>query len=210
MSAALALAGLGAIGLIVREARLHRGLRLGEIPIGADRFARIAACSATPEEDDEVPRAAGQQLLVGRGPGGLRAGSVPGPQLVAGAAGADLGPALHLSPQALSLSFGHVQCGLCAGTVLAIQLAVHFPQRRLLVSYAAIFTLGSLMSATAFTPGLFIAGHVLQGLFTSMMLIAAAPALVLGWPTKRLPTTAIVMNIGIFGAVAAGPVIGGL
>ena len=78
------------------------------------------------------------------------------------------------------------------------------------MTYAAIFTIGSVMSATALTPGLFIAGHVIQGLFTSMMLIAAAPALVLGWPSKRLPTTAMVMNLGIFGAVAAGPVIGGV
>ncbi|HET9102360.1 MAG TPA: hypothetical protein VFN55_03325 [Solirubrobacteraceae bacterium] len=43
LSAGLALAALGAIGLIVREVRLHRGLWLGEIQIGADRFARIAA-----------------------------------------------------------------------------------------------------------------------------------------------------------------------
>ena len=121
-----------------------------------------------------------------------------------------LGPSLHLSPQALSLSFGMSNAAYALGTVLAIQFAVHYPQRRLLVVYAAIFTFGSLLSATAFTPGLFIAGHVLQGLFTSMMLIAAAPALVLGWPVRRLPTTAIVMNTGIFGAVAAGPVIGGL
>jgi hypothetical protein len=34
--------------------------------------------------------------------------------------------------------------------------------------------LGSVMAATAVTPGLFIAGHVVQGLFTSMMLIAGA------------------------------------
>ena len=96
------------------------------------------------------------------------------------------------------------------GTVLAVQLAVHYPQRRLLVVYAAMFTLGSVMAATAITPGLFIAGHVVQGLFTSMMLIGAAPALVLGWPSSRLPTTAMVMNLGIFGAVAAGPFFGGL
>ena len=94
--------------------------------------------------------------------------------------------------------------------MLAVQLAVHYPQRRLLVGYAAMFTLGSVLSATAWTPGLFIAGHIIQGLFTSMMLIAAAPALVLGWPTKRLPTTAMVMNVGIFGAVALGPFIGGI
>jgi MFS family permease len=121
-----------------------------------------------------------------------------------------LGRDVHLSTQALSLTLGLSNAAYALGTVLAVQLAVHYPQRRLLVLYAAMFTLGSVMSATAFTPGLFIAGHVIQGLFTSMMLIAAAPPLVLGWPATRLPTTAAVMNLGIFGAVAAGPVIGGL
>ena len=121
-----------------------------------------------------------------------------------------VGKDVHLSPQALSLTFGMSNAAYALGTVLSVQLAVHFPQRRLLVTYAGIFTVASVLSATAWTPGLFIAGHVLQGLMTSMMLIAAAPALVLGWPAKRLPTTAMVMNIGIFGAVAAGPVIGGI
>jgi len=121
-----------------------------------------------------------------------------------------LGKGVHLSTQALSLTLGLSNAAYALGTVLAVQLAVHYPQRRMLVLYAGIFTLGSVMSATAFTPGLFIAGHIIQGLFTSMMLIAAAPPLVLGWPTKRLPTTAMVMNVGIFGAVAAGPWIGGI
>jgi MFS family permease len=121
-----------------------------------------------------------------------------------------LSKGVHLSSQALSLTFGMSNAAYALGTVLSVQLAVHYPQRRLLVSYAAIFTFGSVLSATAWTPGLFIAGHVLQGLMTSMMLIAAAPALVTGWPPKRLATTAMVMNLGIFGAVGAGPVVGGL
>jgi MFS family permease len=121
-----------------------------------------------------------------------------------------IGHDVHLSTQALSLTLGMSNAAYALGTVLSVQLAVHYPQRRLLVIYAALFTLGSVLSATAFTPGLFIAGHVLQGLFTSMMLIAAAPALVLGWPSSRLPITAMVMNMGIFGAVAAGPAIGGI
>src|ERR1700710_806103 len=121
-----------------------------------------------------------------------------------------LGPGVHLSPQALSLTLGMANAAYALGTVLAVQLAVHYPQRRLLVAYAGMFTIGSLLCATAFTPGLFVAGHVIQGLFTSMMLIGAAPALVLGWPSTRLPTTAAVMNLGIFGAVAAGPLFGGL
>ncbi len=121
-----------------------------------------------------------------------------------------LSKGVHLSNQALSLTFGMSNAAYALGTVLAVQLAVHYPQRRLLVGYAATFTVGSVLAATALTPGLFIAGHVIQGLFTSMMLIGAAPALVLGFPTSRLPTTATVMNLGIFGAVAAGPFFGGL
>ena len=121
-----------------------------------------------------------------------------------------LSKSVHLSSQALSLTLGMSNAAYALGTVLAVQLAVHYPQRRLLVGYAFTFTIGSVLAATALTPGLFIAGHVIQGVFTSMMLIAAAPPLVLGFPSSRLPTTAMVMNLGIFGAVAAGPFFGGL
>lgn len=57
-----------------------------------------------------------------------------------------------------------------------MQIAVHYPQRRMLVLYAAMFVSGSVLCATALIPGLFIAGHVIQGLFTSMMLIVLAGA----------------------------------
>ena len=52
-----------------------------------------------------------------------------------------LGKGVHLSPQALSLTLGLSNAAYALGTVLAVQLAVHYPQRRLLVVYAAIFTL---------------------------------------------------------------------
>jgi hypothetical protein len=42
-SAGAALAALGAIGLVVREARLGRGLQVGESVIGPDQFARLSA-----------------------------------------------------------------------------------------------------------------------------------------------------------------------
>ena len=57
---------------------------------------------------------------------------------------------------------------------------------------------------------MFIAGRVLQGLCTSLLLIAAVPPLALGYPVAKLKTTAMIMNMVIFGAVAAGPAIGGL
>lgn len=42
-SAGAGLAGLGAIGLLVREAHLSRGLQVGESRIGPDQFAHMSA-----------------------------------------------------------------------------------------------------------------------------------------------------------------------
>ncbi len=42
-SAGVGLAALGAIGLIVREARLGKGLQVGEVWIGPDQLARLSA-----------------------------------------------------------------------------------------------------------------------------------------------------------------------
>lgn len=117
---------------------------------------------------------------------------------------------VHLSPQAMQLTGGMANAAYAFGTVLSVQFAVHLRGRRMLLLYAVLFVLGSAMAASALTPGLFIAGHVLQGLTTSLMLIAAVPPLVIGWPSSKLPITAMVMNLCIFGAVALGPVIGGV
>ncbi len=121
-----------------------------------------------------------------------------------------VGKSVGLSPQALQLTAGMANAGYALGTVVAVQFAVHLRGRRMLIVYASLFVVGSLLTVFAWTPGLFIAGHVLQGLTTSLMLIAAVPALVIGWPVSRTPITAVVMNMCIFGAVAAGPVIGGV
>jgi MFS family permease len=117
---------------------------------------------------------------------------------------------LGLSRQALELTNGMANAAYAFGTVLAVQFAVHLRARRMLLLYATIFVIASVMTALAFTPGFFIAGHVLQGLCTSLMLIAAVPPLVVGWPSSRMPWTGVVMNLCIFGAVAIGPVIGGV
>jgi hypothetical protein len=42
-AAGAGLAALGALGLVVREARLARGLQVGQSRIGADQFARLSA-----------------------------------------------------------------------------------------------------------------------------------------------------------------------
>jgi hypothetical protein len=94
--------------------------------------------------------------------------------------------------------------------VLAVALAQHLPQRRMMVVYAGVLVLGSILSAAAQNPGMFIAGHLLQGLCTSLLLIAAVPPLALGFGTSKLRETAMIMNLCIFGAVALGPTIGGI
>ncbi len=116
---------------------------------------------------------------------------------------------LRISPQTLGLASGLANAGYAVGTVLAVQLAQLLPQRRLLVVYASALVLGSVLAAAATGPGMFIAGHILQGLCTSMLLIAAAPPLFLGYPAAKLRWTAVIFNMCIFGAVAAGPLIGG-
>ncbi len=116
---------------------------------------------------------------------------------------------LHMSLQTMSLGSGMANAAYAAGTVLAVQFALLLPQRRMMVLYASVLVLGSVMAAAAQDPAMFIVGHVLQGLCTSLLLISAAPPLFLGFPRERLRTTAMVMNLCIFGAVALGPLIGG-
>jgi MFS family permease len=121
-----------------------------------------------------------------------------------------LSRSLHLSTGALQLTSGMSDGAYAIGTVLAVQFAARLPQRRMLVIYTTLFVIASVVTALAPTPGLFIAGHIMQGLLTSLMLIAAVPPLIIGWPVERMPWTVGIMNLGIFGAVAAGPAIGGL
>jgi MFS family permease len=117
---------------------------------------------------------------------------------------------LHTSLQTMSLGSGLGNAAYAVGTVLAVQFAQHLPQRRMVVLYAAVLLIGSVLAAAAQDPAMYIAGHVLQGLCTSLLLIAAVPPLAIGFPPDKLRITVVIMNMCIFGAVALGPFIGGL
>ncbi|MEE4541288.1 MFS transporter [Streptomyces sp. V4-01] len=117
---------------------------------------------------------------------------------------------LGMSPQAMSITLGMANAGYAVGTVLAVQFAQLLPQRRMLLVYGVLLLIGSVLTAAAVDPAMFIVGHILQGLCTSLLLIAAVPPLIIGYPASRLRTTAMVMNVCIFGAVALGPVVGGV
>src|SRR5437588_718658 len=121
-----------------------------------------------------------------------------------------IGGQLHMSAQTMSLGLGMANAGYAVGTVLAVQFAQLLPQRRMMVGYAALLVVGSVLAAAAQSPAMFIAGHVLQGLCTSLLLIAAVPPLAIGFGLPKIRSTAVIMNVCIFGAVALGPTIGGI
>jgi MFS family permease len=117
---------------------------------------------------------------------------------------------LHMGPQTLSLGLGLGNAGYAAGTVLAVLFAQHLPQRLMLVVYSSLAVVGAVLFAAAQDPAMFIIGHILQGLCTSLLLIAAVPPLALGFGAEKLKYTAVILSVCIFGAVAAGPVFGGI
>src|ERR1700722_3837604 len=117
---------------------------------------------------------------------------------------------LHMSAQTMSLGSGLANAANARGPVLAVQFAHHLPQRRLLMGHAVLLVIGSVLTASATDAGMFIVGHVIQGLCTSLLLIAAVPPLAIGDPANKLRDTAVILNMCIFGAVALGPFVGGL
>ena len=121
-----------------------------------------------------------------------------------------IGEQLHMSAQTMSLALGMANAGYAVGTVLAVQFAQLLPQRRMMVFYAALLVIGSVLAAAAQNSAMFITGHILQGLCTSLLLIAAVPPLAIGFGLPRIRSTAVIMNVCIFGAVALGPTIGGI
>lgn len=119
-----------------------------------------------------------------------------------------IGASLHLSSTTLDISVAMSTAAYAVGTVLAVQFAVRFPVRRMLVLYEALFVVASLLTATTSNGGVFVGAFIMQGLCTSLLLIAAVPPLVTAWPPRKMPTTGGIMNLCIFGAVAVGPTIG--
>ncbi|MGB3684103.1 MAG: MFS transporter [Rubrobacteraceae bacterium] len=98
---------------------------------------------------------------------------------------------------------------LALGAVLAADLAQRFRNRPLFVTYQGMFIVGSLAGFLAPNSPVLILGHTLQGLATGLLLVAALPPLVTGFPAFRLKTTIPAVVIGLFGAVTAGPLVGG-
>ena len=116
---------------------------------------------------------------------------------------------LGLGTTDLQLAVGLANAGYAFGAVLAAQLVQRLPLRVMLIVFELIFVAASVVVAVG-GPELFVAGRIVQGLATGMLLIAALPPLVIRFGAAKLPITGMVINIGLFGVVALGPLVGGL
>jgi MFS family permease len=110
----------------------------------------------------------------------------------------------------LQVANGLSNAAFAGGVVVAAQLAQRFVQRPLFLGYAAAFVLGSSLAAAAPTLPVFLIGRVVQGATTGLMMISALPPLITRFGVRRLPWSAAIVNLGLFGATTLGPLVGGV
>ncbi|MGH8207154.1 MAG: MFS transporter, partial [Steroidobacteraceae bacterium] len=118
---------------------------------------------------------------------------------------ADLGA----SQGALEIIAALATAGYAFGALFAGDLIHRLAQRPLFFAAEGLFVVGSLLAGFAVGTVTYGAGRILQGLATGLLLVIALPPVIQRFAPARMPLTAVFVNIGFFGAVTAGPLIGG-
>ena len=116
---------------------------------------------------------------------------------------------VHASRTALSIVSGLAVAGYAFGALLGGDLVQRFPQRYMFFIAEALFALGCLLSAVAHAPPTYAAGRIVSGFGTGLLLVVALPPVIQKFPASKLPITVVAINIGFFGAVCIGPLLGG-
>lgn len=116
---------------------------------------------------------------------------------------------LHVSQTMQQVAEGMSNAGYAFGAVLAAWLVQRFRQRPLFLLTETVFVAASVITAAAWTPGVYAGGRIAQGVSTGLLLIIALPPLITQFPAKMLSRTVVIVNIGLFGAVTVGPLLGG-
>jgi MFS family permease len=119
---------------------------------------------------------------------------------------ADLGTSLTW----LQIANGLSNAAFAVGVVVAAQLSQRHRQRPLFLTYAAAFVIGSVLVAVSWSAAPYLAGRVVQGGATGLMMISALPPLITRFGVRRLPWTVGIVDIGLFGATTLGPLVGGM
>ncbi|HET6906047.1 MAG TPA: MFS transporter [Rhodanobacteraceae bacterium] len=117
--------------------------------------------------------------------------------------------ALHSSQLGTQLISGFAIAAYAFGALLGGDLIQRFRQRHLFLVCEALFVLGCALAVSAPIFPVFGAGRVLMGLATGLLLVIALPPVILRFPSEKLPKTMSWVDLGFFGAVCAGPLVGG-
>lgn len=120
-----------------------------------------------------------------------------------------VGHDLGASRTALEIIAGEATAGYAFGALLGGDLIQRFRQRHLFLLCETLFVLGCIAAAAAGGVALYAAGRVLMGFATGLLLVIALPPVIQNFPATRMPVTVVAVNIGFFGAVCAGPLLGG-
>jgi MFS family permease len=116
---------------------------------------------------------------------------------------------LGTTPTRLQVANGLSNAAFAVGVVAAAQVAQRLVQRPLFLGYAATFAVGSACAALATSYPLFLVGRIAQGGTTGLMMISALPPLITRFGVPRVPWSAAIVNLGLFGATTLGPLVGG-
>ncbi|MBP0457124.1 MFS transporter [Streptomyces bomunensis] len=110
----------------------------------------------------------------------------------------------------LQVTSGLANAGYAFGAVVAADVYHRVSRRRLYLGCEIGFVCSSLLALSAQGIVAFAVGMIFQGVATGMLLVAALPPLVTTHGAKKLPATAAIVNLGLFGVVTLGPLVGGL
>lgn len=112
-------------------------------------------------------------------------------------------------PGSLELALSLSTAGYAFGALMGGDIIQRFPQRRLFLILETCFVLSCIVSATAQGVWQLSIGLIAQGLVTGLLLVVALPPVVRRFPAGKMPITAAAINMGFFGAITAGPLVGG-
>jgi MFS family permease len=118
-----------------------------------------------------------------------------------------IGGALGGSALGFAVSGGLASGGYALGAVAGAQLALRHRQRGLFLLAQAIFVLASVGAALAQDMLAFDAARLVQGLSAGAMLIAALPPLITRFGAGKVPLSAGIVDVGIFGTSTLGPLV---
>jgi MFS family permease len=116
---------------------------------------------------------------------------------------------LHVTQRGAEILAGLAIAGYAFGALTGGDLIQRFRQRNLFLICQALFVIGCVVSAVAGGIVAYGSGRILSGIATGLLLVVALPPVIQRFPPEKLPVTAVWINLGFFGAVCIGPLLGG-